>query len=95
MSDDTEKWYQAKLQFRDSENFANVERFRVGPPRKLIADVLLDLIRSSEARKRQVLEEARGRLKFWDEGAEILWPDTTERWVSRHALERLSRSASR
>jgi hypothetical protein len=73
MSKDSEVWYQAMvlLQYR-SETHILTDHLLLGPPRRLLEDIQLDI-----ARGRTGVAERFRNSSFWtvgDSGATILWP---------------------
>lgn len=61
-------WYQAVLQLDEKERVAAPKYLPIGPPRRLVADILLDLTRNVETAKKQKISS------FYDSHEGVVWP---------------------
>ncbi len=85
MAKEEEVWYQAKLWlWSNEEQRRESERIPLGPPRRLVTDVVIDIARNlSEASQRYADE--RYSLKI--AGAEIIWPpERATEWIREDKL---------
>ena len=92
MVDDHEIWYQAVLKVgtpdTDVQSIVFFRTTAIGPPRRLIQDVLLDIARHPDIAKKFVRTEG-GDTFVYSGGAVVLWPRDEQREVSYEELERM------
>ena len=80
MTDAGEKWYQATLCVW-VRGQGSSDWIPMGPPRRLIEDVILDIRRNKEQLPSHYTDTKRG-ISVGGVGALVLWPNVHHLWIS-------------
>ena len=77
-----EKWYQATLWVWTRKQ--DGERIPMGPPRRMIEDILLDIRRNKERMTQQYVSKF--ETSVMGAGATVLWPSLDRPWIREENL---------